>query len=288
MAQTLDPSLVASGKSGTVLIADINAITASILSSHRGASRPTYAVEGTIWQSSADDKYYVYDGSTDVELAAYLGNIPPVITRLTTGTGATYTTPAGVKALLVRVQGAGGGSGDATGGGAGTTAMSMAAGAGGYVEKFIASPAASYTYTIGAAGAGGDGTGTLGTAGGTTTFADGVSLTLSASGGTGTAAAVSTSSSTVINSVAGGAASGGDVNIAGGASQRGQIISGAPACYPIGGHSMMGIGGPNISNNGATPPGYGGGASGATRWGTTGTSQGADGAPALIEIWEYY
>lgn len=43
------------------------------LSSHRGATRPTYAVNGTIWQDSDTDQVFVYDGSSDLQVAVNVG-----------------------------------------------------------------------------------------------------------------------------------------------------------------------------------------------------------------------
>lgn len=37
----------------------------ALLSSHSGASRPAYAVAGTIWMDSDTDQWYLYDGTTD-------------------------------------------------------------------------------------------------------------------------------------------------------------------------------------------------------------------------------
>lgn len=73
MAQTLNSALVASGKSGTVLIADINAITASLLSSNSGASEPSYAVTGTFWFNTGDSLPYFKTASGSVPLAEAMG-----------------------------------------------------------------------------------------------------------------------------------------------------------------------------------------------------------------------
>lgn len=45
----------------------INDVWAAFLSQHRGASRPSYAVAGTFWVSTADVVYY-YDGADDIPL----------------------------------------------------------------------------------------------------------------------------------------------------------------------------------------------------------------------------
>jgi hypothetical protein len=80
----------------------------------------------------------------------------------TAGSG-TYTTPANVKKLWVRMSGAG--QGTPTDGSSGSAEV------GEYVELLISSPAASYSYTVGAGGAGGSWT-TAGVAanGGSTSF----------------------------------------------------------------------------------------------------------------------
>lgn len=73
---------------------------------------------------------------------------------LTSGTS--FTTPDGIKSMVVTmVGGGGGGAGGSTSNGVG----SGGGGSGGYVMARIANPAASYTYSIGAAGSAGTGGG---------------------------------------------------------------------------------------------------------------------------------
>ena len=67
---------------------------------------------------------------------------------LTTGTAATYTTPANVRQLKIRMVGGGGGGGHSTG-----AYQGSGGGAGEYVELVINSPSATYTYTVGTSGA---------------------------------------------------------------------------------------------------------------------------------------
>jgi hypothetical protein len=84
--------------------------------------------------------------STLAQIAAAL---PASTTQyLTSGTSATYTTPANCRAIRVRMVGGGGGGAYFSGGGGG---------AGEYVELFISSPAATYAYTVGAGGTAGSG-----------------------------------------------------------------------------------------------------------------------------------
>ena len=127
-------------------------------------------------------------------------NSSPAITVYTTGSG-TYTVPAGTKWLTVRMIGGGAGGGNA----AGTTAGG-GGGAGGYLEGKITSLAATYAYAVGAGGAAAG-------AGGTTTF--GTAL-YSCSGGT-----AGVSSTTGSQGGAGGAASGGYLNLTGAAGMYG-------------------------------------------------------------------
>jgi hypothetical protein len=41
----------------------------ALLSSHSGATRPAYAVEGTIWYDTDTDDLYAYDGTADRQVA---------------------------------------------------------------------------------------------------------------------------------------------------------------------------------------------------------------------------
>lgn len=45
----------------------------AVRSSHSGATRPSYAVEGTVWYDTDVDRLFLYDGTTDHEL--------PLLTR---------------------------------------------------------------------------------------------------------------------------------------------------------------------------------------------------------------
>jgi len=45
----------------------------AILSSHGGASRPSYAVAGTVWRDTDTGQLYLYDGTTDAEIAVNAG-----------------------------------------------------------------------------------------------------------------------------------------------------------------------------------------------------------------------
>jgi len=100
--------------------------------------------------------YLKYDGSLSKWIVlATNSNIPPTVQNLTTGTGATYTTPTGCKGLIVRM----------VGGGAGGGAQNTNGGQAGSATIFNAIQAAGGT----GGGAGGSGTGGAGGTGGTGT-----------------------------------------------------------------------------------------------------------------------
>ena len=65
-----DPgTIVASTESGTALASRWNSSMPAIISSHRGASRPSYALQGTLWiKSGTTDTLMFYDGSSDIAL----------------------------------------------------------------------------------------------------------------------------------------------------------------------------------------------------------------------------
>lgn len=189
----------------------------------------------------------------------------------------TWTKTAGLKYIIVKVQGGGGGSGGTT------TAQKATSGGGGgaYCEKLI--PAASLgsteTVSIGFGGLGGAGsTASTGATGGTSSFGS----HCSALGGVG-----GTSENNALGGI-GGTASGGDINIQGGGGGA-SCSNATTATAGIGGSSILGgtqYSGTN-DNDGAVGCLYGGGASG------TMSSAGADrdgytGAYGNIIITEYY
>lgn len=207
---------------------------------------------------------------------------------LTSGTGATYTVPAGVYRLIVHVQGPGGGGG---GGDQGTNQSGIAAGggSGGYANKLYAvTPGDTFTYTVGLGGAGGtagNNAGSNGTA--NTVFDSGGSPVTGALGvGGGSLAAGTSLVSTTAG--AGGTATGGDWNIAG---QKG----GAGTRYSVnvlqpgnGADSFLGIGGPVVSSGaGLAGTGYGSGGSGGLAYQNTADVAGGDGAPGVIIVEEF-
>ena len=162
----------------------------------------------------------------------------------------TWTKPASVDKVYVKVVGGGGGSGSRSGAGGG---------GGGYTEGLIG-VTGNVTVTIGAAGVGG---GNNGTAGGTSSFAG--STTPQATGGSG-----GTKTSSLYTSP--GIGSSGTFNVSGGYGKGGSGYNGGD-----GGRSLLGEGGVGALNGYWTSykvSGYGGGAGGGcdNESGRTGTA----------------
>lgn len=213
------------------------------------------------------------------------------IQYLTTGVGATYTPTAGTMNILVQMVGGGGGSG----GGAGSTITFNAAGGGGggaFCQKYITAIASSYTYTIGAGGAAGSAGNNNGSAGSATTFNSGA---LSAGGGGGGEGSAGKNGNNFDGlGGAGGVASGGDLNVPGGAGGVGIILTTSAAGAGSGGSTQFGQApGANftlpsgVASGIAGTPNTGCGASGASSNAYPGNVAGAQGGSGLIIVYEY-
>lgn len=114
----------------------------------------------------------------------------------------TYTVPAGVTSLTVKVWGAGGGGGT----GANSTGTGGAGGGGGYAKSVLTvTPGANLTLTVGSGGTGGSGAAVGGNGGGYSSVQSGSTFLLQAGGGGGGGAAQGSSSG---NGGAGGAGGG--------------------------------------------------------------------------------
>ena len=202
-------------------------------------------------------------------IAALGGGMPTVQIFTTSGT---YTKPAGVTAIRVRVAGGGGG------GGASVAANQSAAGGGGggYSEELLvaASVAATETVTIGAGGA-------SASTGGATSFGSLLQATGGAAGGGSTASALTGVSSPG----AGGVGSGGDINIIGGVGTGNQNVN----CGGNGGDSGIGGGGAQSIHNGgvgAAGQSYGGGGAGGGD--NSGARAGGAGYAGVCIVEEFY
>lgn len=198
-----------------------------------------------------------------VTAEALKGSLAPIVRKyLTADSPATWTKPAGLKYVVVEVQGAGG-KGASTGGGGG----------GGYSKKLIATASLGTTETV-TIGAGSVGTGNT-------------SFGAHAIGGNGANASNDTGG-------AGGTASGGDININGQTGANGQSSNGGGS----GGGSVLGMGGlfrnsenTVIATSGLAGAGYGGGGSGnadASDGSPDATGDGGAGAPGIVIVTEYY
>lgn len=208
---------------------------------------------------------------------ALKGSLAPIVrTYLNAGSPHTWTKPAGLKYIVVEVQGAGGGSGGVTDSDDGS-----GAGAGGYSRKLIgtASLGTTETVTVGAAGTAGASGANDGGNGGNTSFGS----HCSANGGTGSLNSGGTAGS-------GGTATGGDINITGQAGGKGGGnggTSGGPDSG-FGGSSILGIGGQMAdSGGGLAGSGYGAGAGGARTPGGADYA-GAAGTQGIVILTEYY
>lgn len=208
----------------------------------------------------------------------------------------TYTAPAGLKSVKVRVVGGGGGSGGCSATAAGNIAAAGGGGGGGYAEKTIsaATVGASQTVTVGAGGAAATAGANNGGAGGTSSFG----ALVSASGGSGGIGDTNSAPGGPVAGGTGGAAgtgSGGDINIPGSAGGNGMKwgTGSNRASTGPGGGSVLGATIPAADTQGGTSPGvpgqnYGGGASGAASAPSQAASAGSAGAPGIVIVEEYY
>jgi hypothetical protein len=273
-----------------------NQISLTNLNSYGGsASIMTCGLSCHTWANAtaANSGKYLQSNGSGSEVWAQPG---PASVQILTAASGTYTTPAGVKAIMVELVGGGGGSGGIAA--SGTTNQYGCAGGGGgggaYTRELIVSPAASYAYTVGAAGTAGISGGTApGGSGGTTQF-NGAAITApGGSGGQGDS--TPTLGSVALGGAGGVAGAGGDFMATGGAGGAGFesryfVIGGQ------GGNSIYGGGAPSPmvltqgKSVGTDGNAYGGGASGPVDI-TTGTNQaanaGAAGAAGVIIVTEY-
>lgn len=208
----------------------------------------------TVLESSNAGSAITLAGSAVVFIdaaAVDVANKIPVV-QVFTSSG-TYTPTTNAIAASVIVTGGGAGAGD-------TGSTSISGGAGGTSIKMIdLSGITTSTITI---GAGGQGNTTTGNAGSLSSYADGTD-TLTGNGGNITGI--------------GGTATGGDINIKGGAG--GPSGSGSFNNAPSGGASYWGSGGINSTDQGA----FGGGGAVKANNGT-----GGDGGNGVVHITEYF
>jgi hypothetical protein len=211
--------------------------------------------------------------------------MPSTRVVLTAGTGATYTTPSGCRAIDVEVIGGGG-----AGGGASSVASAGGAGggggSGGITRKLFSPPSATYLYTIGAGGAAGAAGANAGGNGGDTTFG-----TLTAKGGSGGAGCTSAAATRALGGAGGVVGSGGDLNGAGEPGRTGIVSTAALVATGAGGPSEAGGGAPGVIAQGAgtaASANSGGGGSGGASVSAGAAVAGGAGGSGVIIVTEYY
>lgn len=206
----------------------------------------------------------------------------------TTGTGATYTVPAGVRSIRVRLVGGGGGGGGAAGT---TSGIGTGGSAGGYVEKsYNVLPGDAFLYTVSSSTAAGGTGNASGTTGSTTTFDNSAAhgATLSGGGGGGGASTATGSGFAAIAPAGGGAASGGDVNVSGASGQSAARNATSSFSLSSGAGSAFGSGGNSGANStGGAAVGFGAGGGGTCSTSGQASQTGGTGAPGVIIIEEY-
>ena len=202
----------------------------------------------------------ITNGSGSISIASPLAKSTSVFTS---GTAATYTAPANTQWVKVTVVGPGGSGGGAAG------ARSTGGGGGGVAIKWLAMTATqTLTYTVG----------TTGTA---STVSSGTLTITTISAGSGSNGTTTAYAASVTSGVAGGAATGGDVNITGAVSGNsyGSAATAATNFSGKGGDCPgFGSGGAAvgcIANVGTVGQGYGAGAAGSL--GNATSSAGKDG-----------
>lgn len=210
------------------------------------------------------------------------------VTVLSSGSGATYSTPAGVLALLVELIG-GGASGGGVSGAASNSAASGGGGSGGYARKLYSAPVSSYTYTVGTGGSAPTAGANNGNNGNATTWNDG-STTVTANGGNG-GGSMAFGTSVNLSQPGGGAAisTNGDVNAGGSPGGPGIRTASNAGVGGNGGSGPFGGGGSGVVNvgAGAAGSGPGSGGAGAVTKDATNRSGGA-GSDGVIIVWEFY
>lgn len=228
------------------------------------------------------------DASGTVQFVAGSGGLKS-IQVFTSGTAATYTTPAGITSIVVECVGGGG-----AGGGMNVTTITSSAGGGGggggYCLGYFNPASASYTYTVGLGGTAGTAGANPGNAGTATTFS---TMSAGAGGGGGGGTASATPNIPLGTQGAAGTSSGGIVNLNGQIGSRGLsqgiIIGGAGGWsgkfFGPGGNFNYVSTATSLAGSGGAQ--YGGGGAGAAGSAVNANQQGGVGGVGIIIVWEY-
>ncbi|WVR18346.1 hypothetical protein y223_00066 [Bordetella phage PY223] len=220
-------------------------------------------------------------------IQAIIGSVPGVNMRVFPASG-TWTKPAGLKSVVVEVQGAGGSGGGAMSATSGNASIGGGGLGGGYARKRIlaADLGATEAVTVGAGGA--RVAGGTGLAGGQSSFGAHCSAT---GGGFGGVAAPNSTLAVISSNGSPGIGIGGDINAAGGFSRRGirfeGTATGSFAGDGGGSHFCGSQGGTAGNNHGADALSYGGGGGGAHSTGSS-AKEGGKGGDGLVIVWEFF
>jgi len=216
-----------------------------------------------------------------------LSNVPAVNMRVFTSSG-TWTKPAGLKSVVVEVQGAGGSGGGAMVATSGNASIGGGGLGGGYARKriLVDQLGTAEDVTVGAGGA--RVAGGTGLTGGQSSFGAHCSAT---GGGFGGVTTANNTLAVISSNGSPGIGIGGDVNSAGGFSRRGIRFDGTSTgsfAGDGGGSYFCGSqGGTAGNNNGIDALSYGGGGGGAHSTGSP-AKEGGKGGDGLVIVWEYF
>ena len=210
----------------------------------------------------------------------------------------TWTKPANLLYALVEVQGGGGGGGGVANPGTDEAGAGSGGAAGGYARKLLLAAAlgSTETVTVGAAAAGGSSSD--GTDGNVSTFALASGTNVVGNGGSGGRSGTAVSTIAREHGVAGGTATGGDINIRGNGSAAAVMFGGTV----VGSSQAIGIASAGGSSYfGGAPQGYaqestdldgiagltGSGGSGGASGDTGGAATGGAGGAGLVVVTQY-
>ncbi len=210
-----------------------------------------------------------------------------------TASDAAWTPDPKTRAIKFTAIGAGGGGGGVDGQGATTNATADSGGGGATCIKFLETIDSSYNITIGAAGAAGAAGNNNGGAGGDTTVVGsvgpGTNCNLSAGGGAGGDGTSGASGNSTRAGSAGGTATGGDLNLAGGSCPPNSTTNGERAGYTNPGASIFPADAYTRNNTtglAANNPGTGGAGGNQINAGTN--RAGGAGGAGLVIIEEFF